>query len=234
MPGPVVAKSWMRLASDVVAPVEVDTEIFRFPAILDAGPRLVRLAVSGAYLDVPTGGNLQSTPALIKTLGLIKPAAQAVAPSNVDYGRAAGKIRFPNWSGGTTAASIRRVRDNLYCNPTYIFYESGIAFANAVIGTAGEIGNCPAGEEFIDSWGQGTAEPPGFTGGHNDLTPIPYISAGPTEFVASIAGGQREFIIWIYPQTRPSHLAPQLTLCGANGAAPDYAWQAVLEDLGPS
>jgi hypothetical protein len=72
MPGTIKTVAWIRLPNDLFAPNNVDTELFKFPASLDPGPRLVRLSVTGSIIQDTTNTGI-SINASIKALGLIVP-----------------------------------------------------------------------------------------------------------------------------------------------------------------
>jgi hypothetical protein len=247
MPGPVVTKSFARLPNDLIVAAGLDTEIFRFPTILDAGSRVIRLCVSGGLLGPVESQSITSL-TLLKTLGLTKPTPFFYNTFNpVTSLYATGNVRFVGEEPG------RRLPRSVYIHgdpppppypPAYISNQPvadsrGEATANVRCESIGEIGNRPSGQAFFYSYppSQGTefiyvygaAEPPGITGGEGPppLTVTPYSASSPTEFVAMVNGGQRDIVVLMNPSF-------QIQLCGVNGVAPDYAWQVTLEDLGPS
>lgn len=100
MPGPVNLVSWIRMPNDVTAPIGVDTEIFRWPAILEPGSRLIRLSVGGAVM----ASSIEWLPSIeLRTLGLVRYTSSffRLAPPLGPYAPGAGLIEFvANITGG--------------------------------------------------------------------------------------------------------------------------------------
>jgi hypothetical protein len=244
------------------APVDVDTEVFRFPATLDSGNRLIRLSLSGGILSPPSqperppsypGGSpipRMSTleiPIYFKALGLVIPV-----PTNYfndtykDINtQAKGKIKFTGLPPGTPIFS------NAWINRFGLAYQN--LSGQIIVGSNGEViidarcnkstamGNCPPNDNFLMFSGPnqytGKAESPGFTGGVDPPLSVPYIGASPIEFVTVINGGDKEIVISVHPVT--AFNGPVLLpFCNTmdhpqSPGSSKYAWQAVLEDLGP-
>jgi hypothetical protein len=134
--------SWVRLADDLITYPNVDTELFRFPFILEQGSRLIRLSIFG-------GVDTTINPYIFKALNLFR-----------------------------HGSTVERILDI------------------------------------------------------SPQSPYVYLPMNTIEFITMINGGQHEMIILV--KTLVGGIGVPKTFYGVNGLYSDYAWQATLEDLGPS